>query len=288
MRQFPFITDYVNEMFRREKERWDYHLVRPVLIFAYFFVRCLTFPVKFFIHRKPLGFEARCIDAVMGLGLKYLATRDAAELLIRHVQIEPLLYRFFLRHADEDGRAVVTPGRLNGVDGDFNVDSVDTILHHNMTVGHDELSYEMVDRFDKRAFLANLETIRKEKPEDHGELSKGVLEANERHSLQLFGCTNIVILIVFAITLFADFRTAVKALNSFDSDSVVLWCMKHIYAHNPQVLIDLDFYMQEGANRNHYNASAFFSDPSQYLYYHVCFDEFVYQTLMTVPPCPAT
>ena len=74
------------------------------------------------------------------------------------------------------------------------------------------------------------------------------------------------------------------ALNSFGSDSVLLWCMKQIYAENKQVQIDLDFFMQEVNNRGHYNSSAFFSNPSQYLYYHIVFDEVVYDMLMNQPP----
>ena len=44
-------------------------------------------------------------------------------------------------------------------------------------------------------------------------------------------------------------------------------------------MIDLDFYMQVYSNRSHYDSGAFFSDPSQYLYYHIAFDEFAYHTL---------
>jgi len=60
--------------------------------------------------------------------------------------------------------------------------------------------------------------------------------------------------------------------------------MKHIYADDPQAKIDLDFFMQEVSNRGHYNSSAFFSNPSQYLYYHIVFDEVCYDMLMNRPP----
>jgi hypothetical protein len=54
--------------------------------------------------------------------------------------------------------------------------------------------------------------------------------------------------------------------------------------NDPDVLVDLDFFMQTGSNRGHYNSSAFFSNPSEYLYYHIVFDEVAYTMLRTRPP----
>ena len=96
--------------------------------------------------------------------------------------------------------------------------------------------------------------------------------------------TNIVLLIVFTITVFGDLRTTMTALNSFGSDSILLWCLKQIYAEDRQAQITLDFFMQEVNHRGHYNSSAFFSNPNQYLYYHIVFDEVVYDMLMNSPP----
>ncbi len=277
MNQFPYINSYVNEVFAREKKRWDYKLLRPVIIFTYFFQRTISFPLKFIFHRYPLGFEAYVIDWWMTWGLKYLATHDAAELMMRHVQIEPLLYRHVLGIKESSSG---TPRKLNGLDGDYNVESIKVALNNRLTVGHDLLSYEVVDRFERDKFLANLDTIRASKPENHELLSKAVLEENKKYSYQLLGPTNIVLLIVTTITLFGDLRTTINALNSFGSDSILLWCMKHIYAGDEQAQIDLDFFMQEVSNRGHYNSSAFFSNPSQYLYYHIVFDEVCYDMLM--------
>jgi hypothetical protein len=282
MNQFPYINSYVNGVFAREKERWDYNLLRPVIIFSYFFQRTLSFPLKFIFHRFPLGFEAYAIDWWMTFGLKYLATHDAAELMLRHVQIEPLLYRHILGPPETTPTA--TRRKLNGIDGDFNVESMKVALQNQLTVGHDLLSYEVVERFDRDKFLENLDTIRSRQPENHEELSKAVLEENRKHSYQLLGPTNIVLLIVTTITLFGDLRTTINALNSFGSDSILLWCMKHLYAGDEQAQIDLDFFMQEVSNRGHYNSSAFFSNPSQYLYYHIVFDEVCYDMLMNRPP----
>jgi hypothetical protein len=282
MNRFPYVTPYINELFAREKQRWDYIWVRPVIIFAYFFQRSISFPLKFILHRFPLGFEAYAIDWCMTFGLKYLATYDAAELMVRHVQIEPLLYRHILRQRDQTSTA--TSCKLNGIDGDFNVESLQIALQNRLTVGHDLLSYEVVDRFDQKKFFENLAAIRSLKPENHELLSKTALEENRKHSFQLFGPTNIVLLVVTFITLLGDLRTTINALNSFGSDSILLWCMKHIYAGDEQAQIDLDFFMQEVSNRGHYNSSAFFSNPSQYLYYHIVFDEVCYDMLMNRPP----
>ncbi len=271
---FPHVTDYVNRVLSQEKARLDYIFLRPPLLIFYFFLRLVVFPLKFVFHRRPYGFEARCIDAAMAFGMKRLASYDAAELLIRHMQIEPLLYRHLLCEEMAE-----QPRKFNGVDGDFNVRSIQDIARHNITIGHDELSYEILDRFDKEEFLRKLEEIRRRRPEDHGLLSKEVLEINQKCSWRILGCTNVVIFIVMAITLFGDLRTTIKALNSFDSDSIVLWCLKHIYAEDRAVMIDLDFYMQVYSNRSHYDSGAFFSDPSQYLYYHIVFDEYAYHTL---------
>ena len=278
MQSFPYMTDYVNQVLSREKERFDYIVLRPPLLVLYFFMKLVIFPLKFFIHRGPWGFEARLVDATMAFGMKYLASHDAAELLIRHVQIEPLLYRHVLLQPP-----AAEPRKLNGIDGDFNVQSLGDIVEHNMTIGHDELSYEILSRFDKNEFLAHLDTLRRQPPEDHEALDKSVLEINKKHSLGWLGCTNVVIFIVMAITFFADLRTAMKALNSFDSDSILLWCLKHLYAEHPDVMIDLDFYMQIYSNRSHYDTGAFFSDPSQYLYYHIVFDEYAYHLLHNRP-----
>lgn len=281
MHQFPYITDYVNGVFASEKKQWDFILIRPLLLVLYFFVRFLSFPLKFVLHRFPLGFEAYLIDCCMAFGVKYLARAEAAELFMRHVQIEPLLYQHILRQRDVP---LETNGvKLNTIDGDYSVNDIRTVLRNRLTVGHDLLSYEVTDRFDKEVFLENLDHIRSTMPGDHEQWSKAVLETNRKHSLQLFGPTNIVMLIVMAITVFGDLKTTITALNSFGSDSVLLWCVKRIYAGNPTVQADLDFYMQEVANRGHYHTSAFFSNPSQYLYYHIVFDEVVYDLLRRVP-----
>ena len=276
LQAFAYMTDYANLELSQEKPRVDYVFLRPLLLVFYFFLRIVIFPLKFVVHRIPYGFESYCIDAVMGFGLKYFASHDAAELLVRHLQIEPLLYRHLLPEPSSRDEA---PRLFNGIGGDFNVRSVRDIVSNNLTIGHDELSYEIVERFDKDEFLKNLEEIRHRRPEDHEALSKEVLDANKKHSLQLLGCTNVVIIIVITITVFGDLRTTVKALNSFDSDSLLLWCLKHLFAEDREVMIDLDFYMQIYSNRSHYNSSVFFSDPSQYLYYHIVFDEYAYHIL---------
>jgi hypothetical protein len=282
MRRFPYINRYANDVFAREKEHWDYVLLRPVVLVAYFFLRTVCFPIKFLFHRRPYGFEAYAIDWWMTFGLKYLARHDAAELMLRHVQIEPLLYRHVLRTADS--KPPQQRRKLNGIDGDFGVEDIDTAVKNNLTIGHDLLSYELVDRFDRETFLENLDFIRSCQPENHELLSKAALEENRRHSYQLLGATNIVLLIVTTITIFGDLNTTMNALNSFGSDSILLWCMKHIYAGDHAAQIDLDFFMQEVSNRGHYNSSAFFSNPSQYLYYHIVFDEVIYDMLMNRSP----
>ena len=95
MIKFPYITASANTVFADEKTRWDFILLRPVLLVLYFFLRFLIFPFKFFFHRNPWGFEARLIDRLMAFGIKYFARNSAVELFIRHVQIEPLLYVIF-------------------------------------------------------------------------------------------------------------------------------------------------------------------------------------------------
>ncbi len=285
MQRFPYITDEVNEIFAKEKTQWDFILLRPLLLVMYFFQRFISFPLKFVFHRIPFGFEAYLIDFWMAFGMKYLARHDAAELFVRHVQIEPILYRHMLTIKD----AAPTEGgqKLNGIDGDFGVEDIRTVVRNNLTIGHDKLSYELVDRFDREAFLENLDYIRSIKPMDHEVYSKKALEENRKHSWQLLGPTNVVMLVVTIITLFGDLHTTITALNSFGSDSILLWCMKRIYADNQDVQTDLDFFMQEVSNRGHYNSSAFFSNPSQYLYYHIVFDEVVYDMLMHRDPSPA-
>ena len=282
MNQFPYINSYINGVFAREKSRWDFILLRPVIVFSYFFQRTISFPLKFILHRIPFGFEAYAIDWWMTWGLKYLATHDAAELLMRHVQIEPLLYRHIL--GPHEASSESASRKLNGIDGDFNIESISVVLQNRLTVGHDLLSYEVVERFDRDKFLREIDTIRASKPENHELLSKAVLEENRKYSYQLLGPTNIVLLIVTTITLFGDLRTTITALNSFGSDSILLWCMKHLYAGDEAAQIDLDFFMQEVSNRGHYNSSAFFSNPSQYLYYHIVFDEVCYDMLMNRQP----
>lgn len=281
MQRFPYITPYVNDVFAREKAQWDFVLLRPILLVCYFFLRFVSFPLKFVFHRWPYGFESYMIDWCMALGMKYLARHDAAELFLRHVQIEPILYRHILARQGID--APYSGKKLNGIDGDFGVDDIQTVLRNQLTIGHDLLSYEVVDRFDKQVFLENLDYIRTLRPKNHEDCSKAVLEENRKHSFQLLGPTNVVMLIVTSITIFGDLNTTVTALNSFGSDSILLWCVKQIYADNKQAQIDLDFFMQEVANRGHYNSSAFFSNPSQYLYYHIVFDEVVYDMLRNQP-----
>ena len=282
MHRFPYINDEVNQVFSKEKSRWDFILLRPLILVVYFFVRLILFPIKFVFHRVPYGFEAYAIDWWMSFGMKYLARHDAAELMLRHVQIEPLLYRHVL--SDKNAKAPEEVRKLNGIDGDFGVEDLATVTKNSMTIGHDLLSYELVDRFDKQKFLENLDWIRSRSVEDHEQFSKEALAVNKKHSFQLLGTTNIVMLVVFAITVFGDLRTTMTALNSFGSDSILLWCLKQIYVDDRQAQITLDFFMQEVNNRGHYNSSAFFSNPNQYLYYHIVFDEVVYDMLRNRPP----
>ena len=274
------MTEYVNELFRKEGGRLDYIFLRPVLIVLYFFLRVVLFPFKFLFHREPWGFENRCIDAVLGFGIKYMATQEALELFIRHVQIEPLNYRFLLCGEKDE----TTAGPLHGIDGDYSIESVAQLIRDGLTIPHDDLSYEVIDRFDRDKFFENLEQLRSSRPEDHDKFSKAILEENKKHSFQLFGCTNVVIFVVMTITIFGDLRSVVRALNSFGSDSLLLWCVKNLYRDDVSVLIDLVFFMPNSHNRSHYNSSAFFSDPSQYLYHHIAFHEYVYNLLREGPP----
>lgn len=277
MLQFPYVTDYINHLFNEEKSRLDYKLLRPVVNVLYFFIRTIAFPLKFVFHRREWGYERRAIDATIAFGLKYLATREAVELLLRHVQIEPILYRYIISGTPE--RREGTGELLKGIDGDFHVDTIRDIVQHGLTICHDDLAYEVMERFDKQAFLDNIEFYRNSAPEDIDQYSRKVMEVNEKHSLQILGATNVVIAIVIAITIFGDLHTTVRALNSFDSDSLLLWCMKHVCVDDPHAMIDLGFYLQTAPNRSHYNSSVFLSDPNQYLYYHIAFDEFAYELL---------
>jgi hypothetical protein len=277
MQNFPFVTDYINQIFDKEKARFDYRFIRPLITIPFFFLRLVLVPFKFLFHRRAWGFEEKIIDGLLAFGIKYLATYEALELLIRHVQIEPMLYRYLLSGTPE--RRAGTGEMLKGIDGDFSINSIQDILNHGLTICHDNLSYEVFERFDKHAFLNNIEFYRNSAPEDIAQFSQTVLEQNRKHSWQVFGATNVVIIVVTTITLFADFHTAIRALNSFDSDSLLLWCLKHICAEDKQAMIDLDFYLQSDSNRSHYNSDAFRSDPNQYLYYHIAFDEFAYELL---------
>jgi len=277
VQRFPYVTDYVNEILDKEKARFDYRFIRPILTISHFFLRIIVVPLKFLFHRSAWGFEKRFIDGVVAFGIKYFASRDALELLIRHVQIEPLLYRYLLSGTPEQRAG--SGEMLKGIDGDFSVNTIEDIVKHGLTICHDDLSYEIFQRFDKRAFLDNLAFYRNNRPEDIAQFGNKILELNRNHSWQIFGATNVVIIVVFTITIFADFHTSIRALNSFDSDSLLLWCLKHICADDKQAMIDLDFYLQTYSNRGHYNSDAFRSDPNEYLYYHVAFDEFAYELL---------
>lgn len=282
MQNFPYITETVNAIFAAEKARFDYIFIRPILNVLYYFLRLVVVPFKFLFHRSAWGFEKRLIDGVLAFGIKYFAAHDALALLIRHVQIEPLLYRYLLSGtpARRTGRS---GERLKGIDGDFTVNSIQDVVAHGLTICHDDLSYEVGERFNKSAFLDNLTFYRGSKPEDIAQFGNRVLAQNRQHSWQIFGATNVVIFIVLTITIFGDLHTVVRALNSFDSDSLLLWCLKHIYAEDKQVMIDLDFYLQSSSNRSHYNSGPFLSDPNQYLYHHIAFDEFAYELLRNNP-----
>lgn len=220
MQNFPFLTDYVNKTFNSEQSRLDYKLLRPLLTTLYFFLRLVVVPFKFVFHRNPRGSEHAIIDRVIAFGIKRLAAHDALELLIRHVQIEPLLYRYVLSGTPE--RLGGGGGRLKGIDGDFSVDCVEDVVAHGLTICHDDLSYEVMERFDRASFLDNLEFYRNSGPETIEQFGNTVLEQNRKHSLQLFGCTSVVIFIVITITIFGDLRTIIRALNSFDSDALLL------------------------------------------------------------------
>lgn len=282
MKRFPYMSQLVNDVFAEEKDKLDYVLLRPVILVFFYFFRLALFPFKLLLHRFPLGFEAYLIDRCMAFGIKYLARHDAAELMMRHVQVEPLLYRHVLKKPGIRESSEVR--KLNGIDGDFSIETLDNVAKHNMTLGHDLLSYELADRFDKHEFLENLEWLRNLPVEEHEQYSKAALEQNKKYSFQVLGITNLVLMVVFTIMVVGDWRTTMTALNSFGSDSILLWCLKHLYADDPQAQITLDFFMQEVSHRGHYHCSLFFSNPNQYLYYHIVFDEVAYEMLRTHPP----
>jgi hypothetical protein len=274
---FPYITDYVNDIFNKEKSRFDYRFIRPLLTISYFFLRLFLVPFKFIFHRRAWGYERRLVDRFIAFGIKYCASEEALKLLIRHVQIEPTLYRYLISGTSE--RKNMTGQLLNGIDGDFSVNSIEDIVKHGLTICHDDLSYEIFERFNKKEFLDNLALYQKTIPDDINQFSKQILELNRKHSWQIFGITNVVIVVVMTITIFSDFHTAIRALNSFDSDSLLLWCLKHICADDVHAMIDLDFYLQTNSNRTHYHSDSFISDPNEYLASHIAFDEFAYELL---------
>lgn len=282
LKAFPHIPPHLNHLLDGEKAKWDFVFLRPVLLVLYFFFRCLAFPFKFLFHRRPWGFEGRLIDATLAFGIRWLARPEAVELLVRHIQIEPLLYRHLL-HGQPPAN-LAAERKLNGIDGDYHLDSLQTVVRHNMTIGHDELTWEYSERFDKELFLEHLDDIRRRRPEDHEALSKEVLEINRRDSLCWLGPTNVIMTVVFVITIFADLRTAVKALNSFGSDTIALWALKQLYREHPDILTDLEFYLPSENNRSHHHSSAFFSDPALYLHTHIVFDEYAYHILRHRPP----
>ncbi len=164
MQSFPYVTDYINDLFDKEQARFDYKFIRPIFTISFFFIRLVLVPLKFIFHRNAWGFEKKIIDSIIAFGIKYLASHDALELLIRHVQIEPLLYRYLLSGTPE--RRAGTGEMLKGIDGDFSVNSIEDIIAHGLTICHDNLSYEIFDRFDKAAFLDNIDFYRKSRPED--------------------------------------------------------------------------------------------------------------------------
>jgi len=140
MQSFPYVTDYVNEIFYKEKARFDYRFIRPIFTISHFFLRIIIVPLKFLFHRSAWGFEKRLIDSVLAFGIKYLASHEALELLIRHVQIEPLLYRYLLSGTPERKSGSIGE-KLKGIDGDFSVNSIQDVVAHGLTIGHDDLSY---------------------------------------------------------------------------------------------------------------------------------------------------
>ncbi len=276
--RLPHLTDYINEIFERERRRFDYRVIRPVLLTVYFLLRLTIIPLKFLLHRRAWGFEEKCIDGVLAFGIKHFASYDALELFVRHVQIEPLLYRYLL-----SGTAARRTGRsgerLKGIDGDYSIDSVREVVAHGLTICHDDLSYEMMNRFRKAEFLGNISFYRTSRPEDVAQFGRKILEQNRRHSLNVLGATNVIIFVVATITIFGDYGTVVRALNSFSSDSLLLWCLKTIYAEDAEARASLDFYLPSEGNRGHYNNNPFLADPNQYLYNHIAFDEFAYELL---------
>ena len=137
MQAFPYITPYINDVFAKEKTQWDFILLRPLLLVFYFFLRFISFPIKFILRRWPIGCEGLLIDWCMAFGMKYMARYEAAELFLRHVQIEPLLYRHVLARRDE--KTEPSGEKLNGIDGDFGVEDIDTVIRNNLNdllVGH--------------------------------------------------------------------------------------------------------------------------------------------------------
>ena len=71
MQAFPYITPYINDVFAKEKTQWDFILLRPLLLVFYFFLRFISFPIKFILRRWPIGCEGLLIDWCMAFGMKY-------------------------------------------------------------------------------------------------------------------------------------------------------------------------------------------------------------------------
>jgi hypothetical protein len=74
MQSSPYITEYVNEIFDKEKARLDYRFLRPVLNIVLFLLRIVLVPIKFVLHRRTWGFEKPVIDAILAYGIRRFAS----------------------------------------------------------------------------------------------------------------------------------------------------------------------------------------------------------------------
>jgi hypothetical protein len=56
-RNFPYVTDYLDELLHKEKERFNYRFIRPLLTLSHFFLRIVLVPLKFLFHRWDTRFD---------------------------------------------------------------------------------------------------------------------------------------------------------------------------------------------------------------------------------------
>ena len=193
------------------------------------------------------------IDTSIKLGIKYLPPKYESKAMVHHILCEEANYNFLL---SSFASITTTPIKFKG----------DTVIPHDKT------AYIFGKQFNKTKFLAAWKTLGWQAFDPKilskvPSISNTFLPVKSRELVKDLELGHIIQITVGLILFYGNTEIIRDAANSFDSDSIVLWCAMEMFPNDK----DLHFLLPSVSNRLNYDNDLldFSKDPVEFLYLHL-------------------